>query len=203
MTIRRGEAWGEAAAAPDDLVVVAGDAAARSVVVPAREAGRSLVTFGVAGGDLARTMGGGAPGRFSGPVVLAPVDALRVEAGGHVTWAVAHVVARRSWWRGEVHLAMNAQFIGRHDAAPRSHPNDGRADVIDVDPAMTLRARVEAVRRSHTGSHLPHPQLTTRQLAVVEWRFDRDLDVWVDGERWRRARELVVRVEPDALLVYA
>lgn len=203
MTIRKGEPWGEAVQSPVDLPVMADDAAAHAWVAREREAGRSLVALGVASGDLARTMGGGAVGRFPGTVTVAPVDLLRVEAEGRTTWAVAHVVARRTWWSGSVHLAMNAQFLGAFDVAPRSHPNDGRVDVIDVDPDMPLRARLQARRRARTGTHLPHPSLHMRQVAVCEWRFDRPLDLWVDGVRWGRATEVTLRVEPDALLVHA
>lgn len=203
MTIRKGEPWGEPVESPVDLPVMADDAAAHAWVVREREAGRGLVSLGVAGGDLARTMGGGAEGRFPGTVTVAPVDLVRVEADGRITWAVAHVVARRSWWRGDVHLAMNAQFIGGLDVAPRSHPNDGRVDVIDVSPAMSLRARLQARSRARTGTHLPHPHLATRQVAVCEWQFDRPLDLWVDGVRWGRASAVTLRVEPDALIVHA
>ena len=52
------------------------------------------------------------------------------------TWGVAHVVVRRQWWRGEIVMAMNAQFYGRYDVAPRGHPNDGKVDVVRVDPSM-------------------------------------------------------------------
>lgn len=203
MTIRKGEPWGEPVESPVDLPVMADDAAARAWVVHEREAGRGLVSLGVAGGDLARTMGGGAMGRFPGTVTMAPVDLVRVEADGRTTWSVAHVVARRGWWRGEVHLAMNAQFLRVYDVAPRSHPNDGRVDVIDVAPSMSLRARFQARTRARTGTHLPHPDMPARQLAVCEWHFDRPLDLWIDGVRWGRATDVTLRVEPDALLVHA
>jgi YegS C-terminal NAD kinase beta sandwich-like domain len=201
--IRKGEPWGEPVLPPSDLPVMADDAAAGDWVRHEREAGRSMLPLGVAGGDLARTMGGGAPGRFSGTVVVASVDIVRVEVAGRVTWAVAHVIARRSWWRGEVHLAMNAQFLGTYDVAPRSHPNDGRVDLIDVASSTSVRTRLQARARARTGTHLPHPELAASQTAAVEWRFERPLDLWVDGRLWCRASSAVLRVEPDALLLHA
>lgn len=194
--------WGEPAEAPTDLAIAATDGEARELVVAQRTDGAELRPLGLGGGDMARTMGGGR-GRFPGVVTKAPIDLLRVEANDRVTWAVAHVVARRSWWRGEVVLLMNAQFLGRHDVAPRSHPNDGKVDVVRAAADMSWRARRAAARRARTGTHLPHPQLSARQVSECSLTFERPLTVWVDGQRWGRATEIRVTVEPDALVVYA
>lgn len=203
MTIRRGQAWGAQVPSPDQLRVVPHDRDAREWVLAHRERDRPLQPVGLGGGDLARTLGGGTPGRFPGMVMTAPVDLLRVEAGGRTTWAVAHVVARRSWWRGDVWLAMNAQFLGRYDAAPRSHPNDGKVDTVHVQPAMTVRGRLQARARARTGTHLPHPQLLAVQAPSVTATFRRPLVLWVDGVRWGTADTVTVTCEPDALQVYA
>jgi hypothetical protein len=203
VTIRKGEPWGEAVVVPTGLFVADDDAAAGQFVAGHRQAGSAPPPFCLAGGDLARTMGGGSPGRFSGTVTRAAVDLLRVDADGRTTWAVAHVVAARSWWRGAVCVAMNAQFIGRLDLAPRSHPNDGRLDALAVAPAMGLRARLQARRRARTGTHLPHPMITTSQVAAVSWTFAEPVTVRVDGRRWCTARSVTITVEPDALVVYA
>jgi len=203
VTIRRGGSWGAAAAVPSELRVVPTDRDARAWVLAHRETDRPLKAVGLAGGDLARTVGGGAPGRFAGTVMTAPVDVLRIEADGRTTWAVAHVVARRSWWRGDVWLAMNAQFLGEYDVAPRSHPNDGKVDVVHVLPGMSARARMQARRRARTGSHLPHPQLVVTQSASSSVSFDRPLVLWVDGVRWATTQHVTVTCEPDALIIYA
>ena len=152
---------------------------------------------------MARTLGGGRPGRFPGTVMTAPIDLLRVEAEGRRTWAVSHVVARRSWWRGDVWLAMNAQFLGEYDVAPRSHPNDGKVDVIRVQPEMSIRARRQARDRARTGTHLPHPQLQVTHSESAAATFRQPLVIWVDGVRWGTATEITVTCEPDALTVYA
>jgi hypothetical protein len=202
MTIRRGEPWGESASVPPDLFVAADDATASRFVATALEAGRKVPPFGVSGGDLARTMGGGAPGRFAAAVTRAPVDLLRVEADGRRTVAVAHVVVG-SWFRPGLCFAMNAQFVGKLDLAPRSHPNDGRLDTLVVNPSMSLRARVQARRRARSGTHVPHPQLAVSQVAAVTWTFDRARTIRVDGRRWGSARTVCVTVLPDALVVHA
>ncbi len=204
MTIRKGESWGEPAEVPPEGLQTAPDDRGASRQVELRmAAGQPLTPIGVLGGDMARTMGGGTPGRFDGAHVRAPVDLLHVVADGREHWALAHVIARRSWWRGEVVLAMNAQFLGRYDVAPRSHPNDGRVDVLRVERSMPLRARVQARHRARTGTHVPHPQVQVS--AAGEWHvtFDRPLRLFVDGTRCGEVRDLRVRVVPDALVLHA
>lgn len=202
MTIRKGEPWGEATESPGDLRVVPTDRAAREWVVA--QEGRTLLPVGLGGGDLAHTLGGGTAGRFPGTVVKAPIDLLRVQADdGRTTVAVAHVIARRSWWRGEVFFAMNAQYVGEYDVAPRSHPNDGKVDTLMVSADMSWRERLQAKGRSRTGTHVPHPKLTARQTGQAEVGFQRPLVVWVDGVRWGTATGLTITVEADALTVYA
>jgi len=203
VTIRRSEPWGELVQSPDFVRVVPTDRAAREWVLALRESGRPMLPVALGGGDMARTLGGGAPGRFPGMVMTAPIDLLRVVADGRTTWAVAHVVARRSWRSGDVWLAMNAQFLGVHDVAPRSHPNDGKVDVVHVQPEMPLRARLQARTRARTGTHLPHPQLHATQSAFATAAFRRPLVIWVDGVRWGTASDITVTCEPDALTVYA
>ena len=204
MTIRKGEPWGEAAQSPVDVRVVPTDRDARDWVLTQQGRHQTVLPVGLGGGDLARTLGGATPGRFPGMVMKAPIDLLRVQTDdGRSTVAVAHVVARRSWWRGEVLFAMNAQFLGEYDIAPRSHPNDGKVDTLLVAAAMSWRDRVQAKGRARTGTHVPHPQVTMRQATSAAFEFQRPLVVWVDGVRWGTASGLAITVEPDALTVYA
>lgn len=204
MTIRKGEPWGEEAQSPTELRIVPTDRDAREWVLTLEGRQQMVLPVGLGGGDLARTLGGGTPGRFPGMVMKAPVDVLRVQADdGRSTVAVAHVVARRSWWRGEVLFAMNAQFLGAYDVAPRSHPNDGKVDTILVDSRMGWRERVQAKHRARTGTHVPHPQLTMRQAPSATFEFQQPLVLWVDGVRWGTASALTITVEADALTVYA
>ena len=131
-----------------------------------------------------------------------PVDLLRVEADGRSFTAIAHVLVRRSWWRGPIVALMNADHLGRWDVAPRAHPNDGLADVIDVDPMMGVRARWQAWRRLSTGTHLPHPLMHNRRTTAESWTFERPLRLWVDGVARGTVRSLRVTVEPDGATVH-
>ncbi len=196
--IEKGAPWGAVTACPADVVVVDDDAALGRLVADARRGVERLPPVAVRGGDLARTLGAPAWAPTAS-VTRLPVDVVRIEAAGDTSWAVAHAVARRGWWRGEVVAVMNAQYVRDWDVAPRSHPNDGSADVVRVSGAMRLRDRWQARRRLPTGAHVPHPAISARRVPRAEIAFDRPLDIWIDGVRWRRASEMRAIVEPDAL----
>ena len=202
MTVRKGEAWGETGGLPADGVVVANDAEARAVVTAARRAGAPVPMLGLLGGDLCRTVGGrGDEGRLrSDGAVRLPVDLGSVLVDGRQHWFVAHLVARRGWWRGRVVAAMNAEFLGPWDVAPRAHPGDGLLEVLDVSPDMSLRDRWTARARLPAGGHLPHPAIAVSRRAAVQIDLDVPTPVWLDGERVGDAQRLSVRIEPDALV---
>lgn len=200
MVIRKGQPWGEPGPLPDEGVVVRSDAEARAVVTEARRAGAPIPPLGLLGGDLCRTLGGsGDEGRLrSEHAVRLPVDLGAVLLDGRLHWFVAHLVARRSWWRGRIVAVMNAQYLGAWDVAPRSHPNDGRLDVLDVD--MPFGQRLLARQRLAAGTHVPHPDIQQRRVDAIQVELDRPTPVHLDGERVGTARHLSIRTEPDALV---
>lgn len=65
---------------------------------------------------------------------------------------------------------------------------------------MSLTDRVKARGRLATGAHLPHPAITVSRRSAVQVTFDRPTPVWLDGVRVGEARNLSVRLEPDALI---
>lgn len=194
MKIHRGEAWGEVVAPPAGLVDAMSDASAAWLAMVQHAAVR------LTGGDLLATLGG----PTTGPSVARfPVDGLRVQADGEDLVALAHVVARgRSWWRGPIAAVCNVDHIGHWDVAPRAHPGDGRFDVLEVDAAMSARARWQAWRRLPMGTHVPHPRIRISQGRSVAWVFDPPRTLWVDGERRGLVRSLDVTVEPTSVVVY-
>src|SRR5262245_56663579 len=127
MAVAKGQDWGAVGALPHDGVVVHSDAMAREVITEARRANQPVPPLGLLGGDLCRTLGGrGEEARLHSP------DATRVTCDlgvvlvyGRLHWFVAHLVTRRSWLRGELFGAFNAQWLGDWDVAPRAHPGDG------------------------------------------------------------------------------
>ena len=205
MTIEKGQPWGTPA---HDLalpapVAVGTDAEANEVVEQARRANAAVPPLVLLGGDLARTVGGTGQGDHArGPDAIAlPCDLGSVLLDGRQFWFVAHLVARRSWWRGRIFVAMNAQFWGRYDVAPRGHPNDGVVELLDVAPSFGILDRLRARRRLPTGTHLPHPGITVRRVRAQQETFAPPLVVWLDGVRVGKVRSLSLRVEPDALIV--
>lgn len=199
MTIKKGEPWGEAGALPRHGVVVRTDREAREIVTAARRAGEPIPPLGLLAGDLCRTLGGaGDESRLrSDDAVQLPVDLGAVLVDGRLHWFVAHLVAKQSWWLGRVVVAMNAQYIGRWDVAPKGHPNDGRLDLLDGNPPFGQR--LMARRRLPLGTHVPHPAIEERRVTAVQIDFERPTPIELDGEPIGRARTLSIRVEPDAL----
>jgi diacylglycerol kinase family enzyme len=202
MPIRRGEDWGELGPLPDGGVLVRSDAEARAVVETARRAGRPVPPLGLLGGDLCRTLGGtGDEARLrSEHAARVPVDLGAVLVDGRLHWFVAHLVARRGWWRGRIVAAMNAEFLGSWDVAPRAHPGDGRLDLLEVAATMPTGERWKARQRLSSGTHVPHPEIAERRVRAVQVDFDRPVPVRLDGDVVGDARTLAVRVEESALL---
>jgi hypothetical protein len=201
MTIQRGQDWGRRVPKPLGVVEVADDAAAGELVDRARREGAPLPAVGLLGGDMRRTLGGG-PGAvgLGAEVAEFTVDLGVVELDGRPRWFLSHLVARRSWWRGEVLAAMNAQFLGTWDVAPRGHPNDGRLDVVHaVD--LPLADRWKAWRRLPGGTHLPHPGIVVHQVSALEVDLARPASIRLDGRVIGSASHLLIRAEPDALVV--
>lgn len=208
MTIRKGEAWGTIGRAPADVQRVHLDRQLVEVVERSVSSGSQLPTFALLGGDLMRAVGGsGNADRLSGEVPLLPVDLVRVDADdGRTACFAAHLVARRTywrggWWRGEVLAAMNGQYLGRFDVAPRAHPNDGRFDLVRVSDSMSIRDRLNARRRLPQGIHVPHPDIEIRQTSATTVVFDHPMRIWLDGKPWGSARSLTMVAEPDAVTV--
>ncbi len=201
MTVRRGEDWGRRAPRPTDIVEVADDAAAAALVDVARRDGRAAPVVGLLGGDLRRTLGGGeAVDHLDDEVGEYTVDVGVVELDGVERVFVAHLVARRSWWRGELVAAMNTEHRGPWDVAPRGHPNDGRLDVVHVLD-LGVHDRWKAWRRLPTGTHVPHPGIIVRQTASADLTLRRPLRVFLDGPAAGTTDHLAIRVESDALTV--
>lgn len=201
MTVEKGRSWGTRGPLPDDGIVVRSDADARAVVEEARRGSAPLPVLGLAGGDLWRTLGGsGDESRLrSQEAMTFTIDIGSVLVDGKIHWFVAHLVARRSWWRGRTIAAMNAQWLGSWDLGPRSHPGDGLLDITDGD--LSFGDRWKARSRLPTGTHVPHPALRTRRVAAAQLECRPPLDIWLDGTRVGRATTLSIRVEPDALTV--
>lgn len=205
MPISKGGAYGEPGPLPADAVVVGDDASASRLLERARQERRPFPVIGLVGGDLCRTLGGGAGGptatearlRAQGGVRFR-VDVVEALLDGSARLFVAHLVAHNPMWT-HVTVAMNAQWYRRWQLGPRAHPGDGLLDVYRADLALS---QVMAVRsRARHGAHLPHPGITERRVPAEHIEADRALAIRIDGARTGSVRHLGLRVEPDALVV--
>ena len=100
MTVRKGEDWGNSEPVPDNAVVVDSDHEAAEVAAENRRTNTAVPPMLVTGGDLAKTLGGGGA-RPSAQRTHVVVDLGAVLLDGRLHWFVAHLVARRSWLRGD------------------------------------------------------------------------------------------------------
>lgn len=201
MTISKGRPWGETAVLDEGATIVHSDREAAATLAAARLEGRPLPTIGLLGGDLCRTLGGRGDerGLYAPTARRYPIDLGLAELDGVPHVFVAHVIARRAWWRGRAVAVMNAQWLGTWDLGPRSHPNDGLLDVSDG--TMPLGDRLKARRRLATGTHIPHPGIATSRVRRLEVSFASPLPVMVDGVAVGSGRELRVEVVADAFHV--
>ncbi|MDQ4070097.1 MAG: hypothetical protein M3203_11590 [Actinomycetota bacterium] len=197
MPIAKGQPYGEPGELPEDGVVVRSDAEAAAVLRHARRDRRPFPALGLLGGDLCRTLGGGAGGdtlqgvRFTVDVGEALLD-------GRLHLFVAHLVARTRLW-GRALVAMNAQWLGDWNLGPRAHPNDGLLDTYDARLPLNQLLAVRA--RLHHGAHLPHPGIKERRTAALQVELGRPLPVRLDGAAAGKAEVISVRAQPDALTV--
>jgi YegS C-terminal NAD kinase beta sandwich-like domain len=194
MTIERGAPWGRSAPLPPDGLVVGSDAAASDAAAAALAEHMPLPVVGLLAGDLCRTVGG--PGSrerlHTDDAVTLPIDVCEVVIDDARRVFVAHVVARRNWWYGRLWAALNAEWLGDWDVAPRAHPGDGLLDVMDV--SLSTPDRVRARRRLRSGTHVPHPKIRQHRVASTDVEFDRPMRVWADGRLMGESRAISVRV---------
>ena len=196
MTIKKGVAWGEPGLVPDDAVTCADDAAV------AASCDRVVV---IGAGDLHRGLGQPRAKRPGEECTILSVDLMRVsveKADGSVALlsAVAHVCIGRFGMRGGFRGLVNAGFVDGSNLAPRSHPGDGRVELVTMEGNTPWRQRLMARRRAVTGTHLPHPMI--RVTALDAWETDVDgLGLRVDGVLVPGARRVSVSVEPGLVRV--
>ena len=200
MSIEKNSDWGSAGPLRSGAYVAGTDAELRHHVEQHRRAGRKIAAAGLVGGDLWTTMGsprGGADRLSSDTARTVPIDVASVLLDGRQFWFVSHLVARGSWWRGRVLVAMNAEWLGSWDLGPRSHPNDGHVDIYDT--TMASSQRMKAWRRMRHGTHVPHPDISYSRTTAYQTTFDPPVRIWLDGEGVGNVSNLTLRVEADAL----
>ena len=188
MTIRKGEPWGEPAvvrptcgwSSTDRDAARLGDLASHARTADPRSSA-SL------GGDLARTLRGrrrGAqsdrrPGRLPSTSMRVTLDDARADVGRRPRRRPPVSGGAASW-----SMVMNAQFYGACDVAPRSHPNDGKVDVL----ARRSRRWAGASGCRRVSGRAPARTCRIRSLSIAIGRPTLDLDFDTTAGRVGRRR---------------
>lgn len=194
--IERGRDWGVAAVVPAGLVECRDDQQA------ARASGAVFLT----GGDVHRGLGRPLSPTIGDEATVVAVDRLFCEvttaAGILEIPAFSHVLVGRLSGRSRFVACVNAGFVGALNLTPRSHPGDGRFEVLRIEEHMPMRQRMIARRKARTGTHVPHPGISiSSEIGLVLERQGSEPLV-IDGRRIRSWRAARITVEPGAVRVY-
>ncbi len=194
MTIEKGAAWGEHIQTPPRIVSVNSD---RELAQCDPKDFVSLQS-----GDLFHALGSPHSVVGSAKCILVHVDALecRVEFNDESFQILAaSSVVVGSWWSSSGYLCLtNGGMFGGLDLTPRAHPNDGKWDLLRLSSTMGFRQRMIARRRSKTGSHLPHPEISVQRLSRFSFeRNSRTQRLSIDGAMVKHWSTIHCEVLPD------
>lgn len=198
MTIKRGADWGVARPLAPSSPVATSDAELAILA----QAANPHQPIGLVGGDLARTLGatGNRERLYGSTARTVACDAMAISIdGSEPRFAVASLVIG-SLRRGGLVVVANAAWLGEWNVNPRSHPNDGRVESIDMRE-LSIPDRVKARRRFPTGTHLPHPAIAVRSARSVEIVMARPTRFGIDGTRDGSAQRFTIEVLPDRFAV--
>lgn len=204
MTISKHLEWGRDILKPDDLVICQDDAAASRLLTGLIGESKQLPIIAIKSSKLARALGTNGAQLESKSMRALPFDLIKINFTNLsdekvMVIAIGYAILRNSWWRGEITAVLNTSFIGNWDCAPRSHPNDGKFDVVSVGKQMRLMQRLIASRRLRLGTHLPHPQISTHQATNLELSSSALPNLFVDGQRFAKVSQINFTLLPDAV----
>jgi len=207
MTIRKNEDWGSTVVRPEDLVICETDAATSQLATDFYLQQKPMPAIAITRSSLSRTLGKKGSNVNSQNMQATPFDLIEVTFVDasmieQKVLALGYGLLRKSWWRGDIVAAMNTSFIGDWDCAPRSHPNDGKFDLLAVNGEMKSTQRFIASRRLKFGTHLPHPQISMKQLTSFEADCSAKPNLYVDNRRFMSVNQCKFRLVPDAITLY-
>lgn len=201
MGITPGKEWGSEDSYPEDFLVINSNQDLWDILESHKRSNEMIPVIGLAGGDLWRTLGGTRKNNRlnSEKAQLFTVDIGSALLDGHIYWFASHLIARSPLWLGRSWIAANAAHRKSWNIAPRAHPGDGLLDVLDSN--LNFSDLVKAKSRMQTGTHVPHPDINYRRIKSEQTNFSQKTDIWLDDVKVVKAKEISVRVEPDALRV--
>lgn len=191
MTIEKGKPWGSPCVVSHSRVVVSSDRELASCA--------AVVETSLSGGDIWRSLGSPQIPAVGTAATRVNIDAIHVEIDEErELFASSSVEVGSFLGRGRYLCIANASFVGVRNIAPRAHPNDGSLDYLEIDASISQRQRWIASRRSLTGTHIPHPNITTRRLRKIEIQRGRSSEkLRIDGVVHKNWSSLRVHIEPD------
>ena len=204
MTISKHLEWGRDILKPEDLVICQDDAAASRLLTGLISESKHLPIIAIKGSKLARALGTNGAQLESKSMRALPFDLIKINFTNSsnekvMVIAIGYALLRNSWWRGEITAVLNTSFIGDWDCAPRSHPNDGKFDVVSVGSQMRPMQRLIASRRLRLGTHLPHPKISNHQATNLELSSSALPNLFVDGQRFAKVSQISFTLLPDAV----
>ena len=207
MTIRKNEDWGVTVTRPENLVICETDAAASQLATNYFLQQKPIPAIAITRSNLSRALGTTGADIDSQNMQATTFDLIEITFAddsktGQRVLALGYGVLRKSWWSGEIVAAMNTSFIGDWDCAPRSHPNDGKFDLLTVKSEMKPTQRLIASRRLRLGTHLPHPQISVKQLTSFEADCSTKPNLYVDDRKFMSVNQCKFRLLPDAITLY-
>ena len=208
MTIQKGQDWGHYVARPNRLHLVADDREAGNYLNQHLSGANPPLEIAILKSEMARTLGVSGANIKNSEMLRTEFDV--VEATFELDdsrvrerrYFLGHAFIRSGWFRGGTVGVLNSSFVGRRDWAPRSHPNDGKFDVIEFDASISIRQRLTAYRLMKSGSHLPHPKIRHRQMTQYSAGCVESSTLYIESIRVGNVKSCIFNVLPDAVVLY-
>ena len=207
MTIKRGDAWGQVEKTPHNLRWCETDRDADDYLTNQILTGSPVENIAIRKSNVGREVGlsGATSGRDT--MLMTKFDVVRVQyelvdRTTKTEFFLGHALLRKSLIRGEVTGVFNTSFIKNFNCAPRSHPNDGKLDILQVDESMSLRQRLAARRLMKLGAHLPHPKIRYFQTNQHTTQNITGVNLFVDSKLLGCVNQCEFESIPDAVSLY-
>ena len=191
MTIEKGKPWGSSCVVSPSRVVISTDSEL------AQRTSDELISLN--GGDIWRSLGSPQIPEVNTAATRVNIDAIQVVVDHQQLHHASSSVEIGSFLgRGRYLCIANASFVGPRNIAPRAHPNDGSLDYLEIDSSISWRQRLIASRRSLTGTHIPHPDISTRRVRDIEIERARPTEkLRIDGVVLKNWKSIRVHIVPD------
>jgi hypothetical protein len=95
----------------------------------------------------------------------------------------------------------NLGQVADGSVSDRSHPNDGRFELLDAQNGLTIRDLLALRHRVKRGQPVAHDGVQRRSVSHAQWTASR-MWVRVDGDRPFSCSSFEVFIRPDAVEVF-